>query len=163
MTVYSSSQVKKCVTKSSMHSISKETARVHWLASCWVQKCCVTVAGADSSQKLSSSCQRSLLKLPVHYKSCLLRTKDADQDRHSSLKSHSGSPVAKFIVPDWEYKVNSGIGLSYQPSGPPGDNYILQSGTKNLASVPPAATVLPAEETKHKRGSYENKTYIFYK
>ncbi len=88
---------------------------------------------------------------------------DADQARHSSLKSHSGRPVAKFIVPDWGDKVNSGIGLSYQPAGPPGDNYILQSGTKNLASVAPAATVLASEETKHKRGSYEKKTYIFYK
>ncbi len=84
---------------------------------------------------------------------------DADQGRHSSLKSHSGRPVA----PDWGDKVNSGIGLSYQPAGPPGDNYILQSGTKNLASVAPAATVLASEETKHKRGSYKKKTYILYK
>jgi hypothetical protein len=37
-------------------------------------------------------------------------------------------PVAKFIVPDWEEKVDSGIGLSYRPAArllgwPAGVNY----------------------------------------
>ncbi len=53
--------------------------------------------------------------------------------------------VAKFLVPGWGDKVNSGIGLSYR--GPPcytgwragtitayaGVNFIPQSGTKNFA------------------------------
>ncbi len=29
---------------------------------------------------------------------------------------HSGTSVAKFIVPDWGDKVDSGIGLSYRPA-----------------------------------------------
>jgi hypothetical protein len=55
------------------------------------------------------------------------------------------NPVAKFIVSDWGDKVNSGIGLSYRPARLyigwrtvqqtyAGVNYILQSGTMNLAT-----------------------------
>ncbi len=55
--------------------------------------------------------------------------------------SESSLPVAKFIVPDWGDKVDSGIGLSYRPAtyaGRPvlqpyaGVNYILLSWTLNL-------------------------------
>jgi hypothetical protein len=53
--------------------------------------------------------------------------------------------VAKFIVPDWGDKVDSGIGLSYRPARlhrlaarydtipHAGVNHFLQSGTMNLA------------------------------
>jgi hypothetical protein len=58
--------------------------------------------------------------------------------------SYSYSTLAKFIVSDWEDKVNSGIGLSDRPSrlhmaGRPVRQsyaevkYISQSGTMNLA------------------------------
>jgi hypothetical protein len=53
-------------------------------------------------------------------------------------------PVAKFIVPDWGDKVDSGIGLSYRPAklhmvGRPVQqpyarvNYVPHSGNMNLA------------------------------
>ncbi len=57
------------------------------------------------------------------------------------------SPVAKFLVPDWENIVDSGIGLSDRPArlhrlpgqydNPMTESTICsQSGTKNLASDP---------------------------
>ncbi len=63
--------------------------------------------------------------------------------------SESPLPVAKFIVPDWGDKVDSGIGLSYRPARQhllagrydlvrqpyAGFNYILQSWTMNLDTV----------------------------
>jgi hypothetical protein len=50
--------------------------------------------------------------------------------------------VAKFYVPNWGDKVNSGIGLSYRPAGlyrpvlqiNAGDNFTPQSGTMKLAT-----------------------------
>jgi hypothetical protein len=64
------------------------------------------------------------------------------QAYHLHSFSSSFWPVAKFIVSHWDDKVNSGIGWSYRPAMIgwqagmttlyAGDNYILQSGTKNL-------------------------------
>jgi hypothetical protein len=70
-------------------------------------------------------------------------------EKENIFKSHihiaAGFPEAKFLVPDWGYIVDSGIGLSYrsaslyiawvalrQPNA--GVDYIPQSGTKNSAS-----------------------------
>jgi hypothetical protein len=52
-------------------------------------------------------------------------------------------PEAKFIVPHWRDKVDSGIGFSYRAGGPVGQLYaevnnIPQSGTMNLATAPKA-------------------------
>jgi hypothetical protein len=75
---------------------------------------------------------------------------------HTQMTGRRGKigrgPVAKFIVPDWGNKVDSGIGLSYQPANArrlgyvgwrrrpvrrpyTGVNYIPQSGTMNLATA----------------------------
>ncbi len=54
------------------------------------------------------------------------------------------APVAKFVVPEWEYIVDSGIGLSYRPASlcsladrldnpMPESTLSAKSGTKNLA------------------------------
>ena len=70
-------------------------------------------------------------------------------EKYTIYLGHKQSPVAKFLVPDWGiYVVDNGIGLSYWPTRLhwlPGQytkpyarvDYILQSGTENLATVPP--------------------------
>ncbi len=37
---------------------------------------------------------------------------------HTPSPRHPPPPIAKFLVPDWGDKIDSGIGLSY-PTGPP--------------------------------------------
>ncbi len=86
-----------------------------------------------------------LLKMAL-FKEDIWGSKDEGGGPFGTRSTFMGRTVAKFIVPDWGEKVNSGIGLTYRPARQPSWRagtttlcrswlYPPQSGTMNSATA----------------------------